>query len=330
MNRVGSMFTFFFQPGPVRNYEDAKTIRHGSVRTVLPHLLENGVYFPPSQFEAAFVSAAHTPQDIAQTMQRYSEFFAKRCLFPMETKRRVLVTGSAKRIGRVIAIELFEARFRGGYSLQRDPKLKPRQVSQECGGAPVFQADLGESGARSAGLFREIRRAIGTRCDCLVNNAARFTEFDPLEITEADWDFIHDVNLKGDILLLPGRRAADEAAEGGGRIVNISSLGGIRPWAEHAHYCASKAGVIMLTKALAKALAPRITVNSVAPGVIAFNDVDARVQKMIDATPMKRAGTSGRDRRRRTFFPDRARFHHRADTGRRRRSERSLMHSGAV
>ena len=61
---------------------------------------------------------------------------------------------------------------------------------------------------------------------------------------------------------------------GGGRIVNISSLGGIRPWAEHAHYCASKAGVIMLTRALAKAFAPEITVNSVAPGVIPFDDID--------------------------------------------------------
>jgi 3-oxoacyl-[acyl-carrier protein] reductase/pteridine reductase len=77
--------------------------------------------------------------------------------------------------------------------------------------------------------------------------------------------------------------------------VNISSLGGLRPWAEHVHYCASKAGVIMLTKALSKALAPRITVNSVAPGVIPFYDadvdsVDARIEKMIAATPMQRAG----------------------------------------
>jgi 3-oxoacyl-[acyl-carrier protein] reductase/pteridine reductase len=79
---------------------------------------------------------------------------------------------------------------------------------------------------------------------------------------------------------------------GAGRIVNISSLGGIRPWAEHVHYCASKAGVIMMTKALAKALAPRITVNSVAPGVISFNDIDQRTQKMIDETPMKRSGSA--------------------------------------
>ena len=77
---------------------------------------------------------------------------------------------------------------------------------------------------------------------------------------------------------------------GAGRIVNISSLGGLRPWAEHAHYCASKAGVIMLTKALSKAFAPHITVNSVAPGVIPFDDIDNRAQAMIEATPMKRPG----------------------------------------
>ncbi len=78
---------------------------------------------------------------------------------------------------------------------------------------------------------------------------------------------------------------------GGGRIVNVSSLGGIRPWAEHAHYCASKAGVIMLTRALAKAWAPEITVNSVAPGVIPFDDIDERGKAMIAATPAQRGGT---------------------------------------
>jgi 3-oxoacyl-[acyl-carrier protein] reductase/pteridine reductase len=122
-----------------------------------------------------------------------------------------------------------------------------------------------------------------------VNNAARFTRFDPLDFTEGDWDFIHDVNLKATFFCCQ-EGARQMMQLGAGRIVNISSLGGIRPWAEHAHYCASKAGVIMLTKALAKAFAPAITVNSVAPGVIPFNDVDERVQKMIDATPMHRAG----------------------------------------
>ena len=78
---------------------------------------------------------------------------------------------------------------------------------------------------------------------------------------------------------------------GGGRIVNISSMGGIRPWAEHAHYCASKAGVIHMTRALAKAFAPDITVNSVAPGVIPYGPTDDRVNAMIRSTPAGRSGT---------------------------------------
>jgi 3-oxoacyl-[acyl-carrier protein] reductase/pteridine reductase len=78
---------------------------------------------------------------------------------------------------------------------------------------------------------------------------------------------------------------------GDGRIVNISSLGGLRPWGEHAHYCASKAGVIMLTKALAKAFAPEITVNSVAPGVIPFGEWNEAMAAMVKATPAGRVGT---------------------------------------
>ena len=200
---------------------------------------------------------------------------------------RVLVTGAAKRIGRAIAVELYQRGFDVAIHFGSS-ESEARAVSALCGGAPIFQADL-SSVSEIHRLFADVRRRFGP-LDCLVNNAARFTRFDPLDITEADWDFIHSVNLKG--VFFCCQEAARQMLEGrGGRIVNISSLGGIRPWAEHAHYCASKAGVIMLTKALAKAFAPSITVNSVAPGVIAFDDVDQRTQAMIDATPMLRAGT---------------------------------------
>src|SRR4029078_2540361 len=124
----------------------------------------------------------------------------------------------------------------------------------------------------------------------LVNNAARFTRFDPLDITEKDWDFIHSVNLKATFFCCQGGARLMQKS-GGGRIVNISSLGGIRRWAEHAHYCASKAGVIMLTKALAKAFAPAITVNSVAPGVIPFEDIDEAGKRLPAPTPAGRGGT---------------------------------------
>jgi NAD(P)-dependent dehydrogenase (short-subunit alcohol dehydrogenase family) len=203
------------------------------------------------------------------------------------TNPRVLVTGAAKRIGRTIAIELSRRGFQVAIHYNHS-RSDAEEVSLACGGAPIFQADLTQvSDIRR--LFLDVRESFGP-LDCLVNNAARFTRFNALDITEADWDFIHNVNLKATFFCCQ-EAARQMLARAAGRIVNISSLGGIRPWAEHAHYCASKAGVIMLTKALSKAFAPQITVNSVAPGVISFNDVDNRTQAMIDATPMHRAGT---------------------------------------
>jgi len=204
------------------------------------------------------------------------------------TGKVILVTGAAKRIGRGIALRLAE---RGARVLIHygESVEEARKTSAECGGAPLYRANLEKVGEIEA-MFREIGEQHG-RLDGLVNNAARFTRFDPMEITEADWDFIHAVNLKA-VFFSCQQGAKLMRKSGGGRIVNISSLGGIRPWAEHAHYCASKAGVIMLTKALAKAFAPEITVNSVAPGVIPFGPVDERAQAMIAATPAQRPGTA--------------------------------------
>lgn len=199
----------------------------------------------------------------------------------------VLITGAAKRIGRGIALRL----HREGYSvaIHYGRSLEAAQATAaECGGAPLFQANL-ESVPEIIRMFAEVESRLG-RLDGLVNNAARFTRFDPLDITERDWDFIHSVNLKATFFCCQ-QGARVMRLGGGGRIVNISSLGGIRPWAEHVHYCASKAGVIMLTRALAKAFAPEITVNSVAPGVIPFEDIDARGLAMIEATPAHRGGT---------------------------------------
>jgi NAD(P)-dependent dehydrogenase (short-subunit alcohol dehydrogenase family) len=199
----------------------------------------------------------------------------------------VLVTGAAKRIGRGIALRLASEGARVAIHF-RTSEAEARRTAAECGEAPLFRANL-ESVAEIAGMFGEVERRMG-RLDGLVNNAARFTRRDPLEMTEADWDFIHSVNLKA-VFFCCQNGARLMRKTGGGRIVNISSLGGIRPWAWHAHYCASKAGVIMLTRALAKALAPEITVNSVAPGVIPFENIDPQGVSMIDATPARRGGT---------------------------------------
>ncbi len=205
-----------------------------------------------------------------------------------DAKKTVLVTGAAKRIGRGIAIELSKNGYRVAIHYNNSQQ-EARRTAEECGGAELFRANL-ESVQEIQAMFADVEQRLGT-IHGLVNNAARFTRFDPLDITEADWDFIHDVNLKATFFCCQaGARIMKKT--GGGRIVNISSLGGLRPWADHAHYCASKAGVIMLTRALAKAWAPEITVNSVAPGVIPFGDLDDRAQAMVRATPAKRAGTA--------------------------------------
>jgi 3-oxoacyl-[acyl-carrier protein] reductase/pteridine reductase len=200
----------------------------------------------------------------------------------------ILVTGSAKRIGRGIALHLAKEGARVAIHYHGS-RAEAEKTAAECSNAPIFQADLGKV-SEIERLFTDIDKHFG-RIDCLVNNAARFTRIDPLEVTEAEWDFIHSINLKATFFCCQqaGRRMI---AGDGGRIVNISSLGGIKPWSMHTHYCASKAGVIMMTRALSKAFAPKVTVNSVAPGVIPFGDVDERVQRFIDCTPAKRAGTA--------------------------------------
>jgi NAD(P)-dependent dehydrogenase (short-subunit alcohol dehydrogenase family) len=205
----------------------------------------------------------------------------------MNANKTVLVTGAAKRIGRGIALNLHEAGYRVAIHYGTSEK-EARATAEECGSAALFQANL-ESVDDIQRMFRDVEERLGPIYG-LVNNAARFRRRDPLELTEAEWDFIHSVNLKATFFCC--QQGALLMKKGGqGRIVNISSLGGLRPWEMYAHYCASKAGVIMLTRALAKAFAPEITVNSVAPGVILSSGQEPRVDEMIAATPVKRSGT---------------------------------------
>lgn len=202
--------------------------------------------------------------------------------------RTVLVTGAARRIGRAIALRLHAegARVLVHYGTS---EAEAREVAGQCGGAPIYQANL-ERVDEIRAMFARIGAGRQPLYG-LVNNAARFARAPVLEITESDWDSIHAVNLKAAFF------CAQEAARlmqsgGGGRIVNISSMGAFLAWPEHVHYCASKAGVVALTRGLAKALAPRISVNSVAPGVVPFEErEDPAIQKMARATPAGRPGT---------------------------------------
>ena len=199
----------------------------------------------------------------------------------------VAVTGAAKRIGRCIALHLAS---RGAKIAVHYNSSKPEALdtATTCDGR-VFQADLANI-AEIERLFAEIEATFG-RLDCLVNNAAVFRAVDPLQASERDWDAIHDVNLKGTFFCCQ-QAAKVMLRRGGGRIVNIASLGGLRPWSRHVPYCASKAGVVMLTQALAKALAPQIAVNAIAPGIVHFGDeMPDDIKHLGRITPMGRHGT---------------------------------------
>ena len=201
--------------------------------------------------------------------------------------RVVLITGAAKRIGRAVALRLAAegATVAIHYGNSED---EARVTAEACGGAPIFQANL-ESVTDIRRLFDDVTTRFG-KLDGLVNNAARFTGMNPLAVEEADWDFIHSVNLKATFFCCQAAARIMLAGDGG-HIVNISSLGAIRPWSEHGHYCASKAGVEMMTRSLAKAWAPKIALNCVAPGVIPFDKTDERIERLIAVTPAGRAGT---------------------------------------
>ena len=128
--------------------------------------------------------------------------------------------------------------------------------------------------------------------DILVNNAGNYetVEFD--KITVAQWDAIFASNTRGPFMV--SREAVVTLRKRKGKIIHLGSLGGVRPWADHAHYCSSKAALHMLTRVMAKALAPEISVNCVAPGMIDLHEkaASAFMKRMAKITPMRRNGTA--------------------------------------
>ncbi len=205
--------------------------------------------------------------------------------------RVALVTGAARRIGRSIALKL-AAEGADVVVNYRNSKAEAEQVAAEIGAsgrrALPWQADVTRRDA-VARMFAEVERAFG-RLDILVNNAGMFFPAAFEQLTEEQWDTILDTNLKSQFLC--AQAAAPLLKRNGrGAIVNLSSLGGLLAWPKYTHYCVSKAGVIMLTRCLARALAPEITVNSVAPGTIRFPGEPAD-EEYIRRTPLRKTGTA--------------------------------------
>ena len=182
-------------------------------------------------------------------------------------RKTALVTGGAKRLGRAMALELARAGM--------DVVLTFRESQAE---AQATSQEIESLGARALALPMDVRSeasvrdAVGAvvaefgRIDVLVNNAAVFETAPLAEITLEQWDAVFATNTRGPFLV--AREALPYLKTAQGRIVNLGSLGGSHAWATHGHYCASKAALHMLTQVMAKAFAPEISVNCVAPGWI--------------------------------------------------------------
>ncbi|MDE1155700.1 MAG: SDR family NAD(P)-dependent oxidoreductase [Acidobacteriaceae bacterium] len=203
--------------------------------------------------------------------------------------KRALVTGAARRIGRELALSLARA--------GADIAITYKESSEQ---AHATVQDLEACGVRALALRCDVRvedevqqvvehlRTAWGGLDLLVNNAGLFETAPLEEISVAQWDAIFETNTRGPFLVAKACHALLKASRG--RILNIGSLGGLHPWATHGHYCTSKAGLHMLSQTMAKAWAPEISVNCVAPGMIVNGEVDPTYEHFALKTPMGRNG----------------------------------------
>lgn len=212
---------------------------------------------------------------------------------PDLTGKSVLITGAARRIGQALALAFAHAHANVAitYLTSREEALRTKGALEATGvHAVAVECDV----RNPQSVERAVGEVIDTfgGLDVLVNNAAIYETVAFDELTPEQWDQMFATNTRGPFLVT--RAAMWALRPRHGRVINIGSLGGLRPWASHAHYCASKAALVMLTQVMAKALAPEIAVNCVAPGMISSgnNRNDDFVKKIAAKTPMKCAGTT--------------------------------------
>jgi NAD(P)-dependent dehydrogenase (short-subunit alcohol dehydrogenase family) len=213
--------------------------------------------------------------------------------------KTALVTGAAKRLGRASALALAQAGADVAITF-RNSAREARETVVDLSGFGVrafaLRCDVtDESSVRT--MMQEAGRELG-RIDVLVNNAANYETAEFEKLTVQQWDAIFASNTRGPFLVTREalkwmrRKRGRGSAKIEAKIINMGSLGGLRPWVTHAHYCSSKAALHMLTKVMAKALAPEIAVNAVAPGMIDLGQKSAAsfMRRMAKETPMQRNG----------------------------------------
>lgn len=211
--------------------------------------------------------------------------------------KAALITGAGTGIGRSIALRLAAAgaHIAINYSRSKKEALETQKTVKESGvRSLVYKADVADDGQVRA-MVRETIKKLG-RLDILVNNAGvtYFVDHADLEgLKEEYWDRIMGVNVKG--MFFCCRAAAEELKKRKGCILNITSIAGLTGLGSSIAYAASKAAAISLTKSLARAMAPEVRVNSIAPGVVLTRWVEGQedhVQRLADGSPMGRIATA--------------------------------------
>src|SRR6202162_226044 len=214
-----------------------------------------------------------------------------------------LITGGARRLGRASALALAQA----GADVAITFRNSGREAQNTVGDLSSFgvrafalRCDVTDE-ASVKSMMKDVGRELG-RIDILVNNAANYDTADFERLTLRQWDAMFASNTRGPFLvsrealkwMRRKRTGSQRSQQIEAKIINMGSLGGLRPWATHAHYCSSKAALHMLTKVMAKALAPEIAVNAVAPGMIDLGEKSAAafMKRMANQTPMERSGTA--------------------------------------
>ncbi|MEE9295693.1 MAG: SDR family oxidoreductase [Phycisphaerae bacterium] len=205
-----------------------------------------------------------------------------------------LITGAARRVGRAIALELARAgcdiavHFNRSEDQARSLAEEIRRLNRR---SHLIQADLNLPDSWP-GIVHQAVEALGT-VDILVNNAAVFHEMDLADFELEQWDHVFRVNVTAAAALC--RHAWPHLRRRGcGKIINLADISANQPWSTHLAYCASKAALVSLTRALAKSLAPDVCVNAVSPGIAVFPEAygaDTRA-KLISQVPLRRPGTS--------------------------------------
>lgn len=206
----------------------------------------------------------------------------------------VLITGGARRLGAAIAQALHAVGanlvIHHRTSAAAAAALLQTLNSRRAQSAVAVTADLRDT-AQLPGLIDATVREFG-RLDILVNNASTFYATPVGEITAANFDDLIGTNFRAPLFL--AQAAAAELRRRQGLILNMVDIHGMRPLKQHPTYSAAKAALIMLTKSLARELAPQVRVNGIAPGPVMFPaDLDATLQaQIIDKTLLKRAGNA--------------------------------------